>query len=379
MNSQGVLHAEDDFVCQSVLEEDRGMLWDILIRSLIHGWKSTASKNHHLSSSSPKNDGTQLKLKLIFEDDANKGEHHSFDDGLSTELKLLFNNYADKCGISFQCLRFSYAGKMLFLSTAGHKTPEELGMQDHDVIKVHDTSLKHQESSDDESSSFSQKARTSSKKTKAKKSKGKKTKAKKQQQRQQAEPTKTLEEFKVDHSKQLTKIHEEAQAQFKQIRQRLNNLVIERSQPKKKKSKRPRAKQVSSLQSIVSSPFKEGLGGKAGKSHYDIQVGEVQNLYKTTKKPSTLASNQCTSLSTLDLHGCTKEEALTKLDDTLKVWADTAMEGSYPFVQPATIVCGCGNQILSEVVQEWIRENDKVRNAPKFGSSRQRVLSSRAA
>ena len=52
-----------------------------------------------------------------------------------------------------------------------------------------------------------------------------------QQQQQQLEEEKTLEEYKVDHSKILTKIHEEASAQFKSIRQRLNNLAIERSQP----------------------------------------------------------------------------------------------------------------------------------------------------
>ena len=37
----------------------------------------------------------------------------------------------------------------------------------------------------------------------------------------------------------------------------------------------------------------------------------------------------------------------------------------YPFVLPDTIVCGCGNQVLSKTVQEWIRSNDRVSNAPK--------------
>jgi hypothetical protein len=42
----------------------------------------------------------------------------------------------------------------------------------------------------------------------------------------------------------------------------------------------------------------------------------------------------------------------------------------YPFVQPALLVCGCGNQILSETVQEWIRADDTVANAPKTGRSK---------
>lgn len=336
-------------------------------------WKGT-SKNCHRSSSAS-NDGAQIKL--ILADDANEDDRQSFDIGSSTTLKALFNDYAEKRGISLRSLRFSFAGKMLFLSSAGHKTPEEFGMQDQDVIKVHDTS-KHQESSDDDSHSSQTRCSTPlpiKKKTKAKRSKKAKGKNKKPRQQQDEYCTKTLEEYKVEHSKRLTKIHDEAQARFKQIRQRLNNLVIARSQ-RKIKSQCPRSpKPESSLPSLANNPFKEGLGGKAGKSHYVIQVGEVQNLYKTTK-PSHSTSKP---LSPLDLHGCTRDEALAKLDERLKAWVDTAMQGSYPFVQPAVIVCGCGNQILSETVQDWIRSNDKVSNAPKTRSSRRRMVGSRAA
>ena len=119
--------------------------------------------------------------------------------------------------------------------------------------------------------------------------------------------------------------------------------------------------------------FKEGLGGKAGKSHYLIRVGEVQNLYKTSKKSAIVS--RCISsstLSTLDLHGCTREEALAKLDESLKVWVDAAMQGSYPFSQSALTVCGCGNQILSQLVHEWIRFNENVSNAPNAQSGRRR-------
>ncbi|KAL7524403.1 hypothetical protein ACHAXR_000561 [Thalassiosira sp. AJA248-18] len=81
-----------------------------------------------------------------------------------------------------------------------------------------------------------------------------------------------------------------------------------------------------------------------------------------------LASHPSASapLETLDLHGCTREEALIILDESLKVWVDAAMRGSYPFVQSAVIICGCGNQILSEVTRNWIRSNKNVSNAPKL-------------
>ncbi|KAL7527013.1 hypothetical protein ACHAXR_004211 [Thalassiosira sp. AJA248-18] len=336
-----------------------------LVDQISDDWKGSSSKNRHHQSSSSTDDASQIKLVLV--DDANKDGCRSFDIGSSTTLKVLFNDYADYRGISLRLLRFSYAGKTLFLSSAGHKTPKELSMQDRDVIKVHDTSKSEEQSSDNNGSS-SQSRHSTSKKSKAKKRSNKKVVVKKKKLLQQ-EPTMTLEEHKVQHSKQLTKIHDEAQTQFKQIRQRLNNLVIFRSQPKTK-SKRPRTpKSEPSVSSIVDSHFKED--GKAGKSHYTIHVGEVQNLYKTTKPNAMLASHPSASapLETLDLHGCTREEALIKLDESLKVWVDAAMRGSYPFVQSAVIVCGCGNQILSEVTSNWIRSNHNVSNAPKLKSS----------
>jgi hypothetical protein len=53
----------------------------------------------------------------------------------------------------------------------------------------------------------------------------------------------------------------------------------------------------------------------------------------------------------LDLYGCTREEAIARLTESLKKWVDTAMKGSYPFVITAVIVCGCGSQVLSETVK----------------------------
>ena len=144
---------------------------------------------------------------------------------------------------------------------------------------------------------------------------------------------------------------------------RLNTLDLERQQPKQKgKSKwKKKATVNADFQFLPNS----GVGGKAGKPNFIVQVGEVQNLYKTAK-PSVLSSqHRLCSASTLDLHGCTRKEALIKLDESLEVWVDTAMKGSYPFVIPAMIVCGCGNQVLSETVEKWIKSARNVCNAPK--------------
>ena len=93
---------------------------------------------------------------------------------------------------------------------------------------------------------------------------------------------------------------------------------------------------------------------------------EVKNLYKSTKpskrRKSTQVSHQNT---TVDLHGLSKSDALDTLDAFLPQWIDVAMRGEYPWVIPVVIVCGKGSQSLSEVVEDWIKGNERVANAPK--------------
>jgi len=163
------------------------------------------SSDHNNKRSSPQHqDGAKIKIVLV--DDADETDRHSFDICSSTTLKSLFNDYADKRGISLRLLRFSFEGKTLFLSSAGSKTPEELGMNDQDTIIVHDMSKSQDSSSDSESSSSSTSARKSASKKKAgKKSKGSKKKTKKS--RPKIVSTMSLEEYKVQHSQHLTKIH----------------------------------------------------------------------------------------------------------------------------------------------------------------------------
>ena len=67
----------------------------------------------------------------------------------------------------------------------------------------------------------------------------------------------------------------------------------------------------------------------------------------------------------IDLHNCIREEALCRLNEWEGSTMDAAMNGEYPFIIPAVIVCGGGAQILSEVVEDWIKEKKNVANAPK--------------
>jgi len=117
---------------------------------------------------------------------------------------------------------------------------------------------------------------------------------------------------------------------------------------------------------VVDNPLGDDgqLGGKAGKTQFIIQVGEVSNLYKTTK-PSSAGRGRRQDDIMIDLHGLTAEEAVHRLDNSLPSWIETAMKGTYPFVIPVKIVCGGGSQILAEVVENWIKQNDHVANAPK--------------
>ena len=158
----------------------------------------------------------------------------------------------------------------------------------------------------------------------------------------------------------LARVHVEAEPLFKKTREKLNAMNLERTAPKK------RAKVAKSVpdSELIDNPHTDGLGGMAGKSHFLIRVsGEVENLYKTTK-PSKNVSGSKQHVE-LDLHGFTKDEALSKLDECLPQWVDAAYKGKYPWVMTVMIVCGKGSQILSEAVENWIKQNKKVANAPK--------------
>jgi len=310
------------------------------------------STRRHQKPSSKTSSGTQIQLILV--DDSNEDERQTLNIGSSTTLKTLFNDYAEKRGVSLRSLRFVYDNKTLFLSSVGNKTPDELNMGDQDVITVRGTNNVSQETSNSRPTTPEQ-AKKINNSTKKKKGKGKK------EQSKQKAPIKTLEEYKAYHSTILSKLHEEVQLRLKEIRTRLNGLDLERQPPKQKRKSKRKKKNQENVDPQIMLP-NSGVGGKAGKPYFIVQVGEVQNLYKTTK-PSRKSS--CSASTLLDLHGFTRDEALEKLDESLTAWVDTAMRGAYPFVVPAKIVCGCGNQVLSETVEKWIREHAQVANSPK--------------
>lgn len=148
-----------------------------------------------------------------------------------------------------------------------------------------------------------------------------------------------------EHSKKLLLLFQENEEWFKETRQFLNALNLECTPPKQKSSPRK------SKSLLLDNPINNCVGTKAGKTCFVVQVGEVENLYKM-RKPSVLCKHnlQAPQPLLLDLHQYTLEEALSKRDLCLLKWIDVAMSGLYPRVIPVVIICGGGNQILSEAV-----------------------------
>lgn len=230
-------------------------------------------------------------------------------------------------------LRFFHADKPLFLSNARRQSVKDLGMQDQDEIIVCAAS-NPDPNTENTVDNFAQKLVRKTKKANNTNSSRRKI------------PIihKEPKDYRAQHSIILTKLHEELQPHLKDIRAKLSALDLLRQSPRSKNGSKKSMDEETNDQMSPGS----GVGGKAGKPHFVVQVGDVHNLYKTTKS-SAAASPQCQgSIPTLDLHGCTRDEAIIKLNESLKVWVDTAMKGYHPFVITVVIVCGCGSQVLSE-------------------------------
>jgi DNA-nicking Smr family endonuclease len=162
------------------------------------------------------------------------------------------------------------------------------------------------------------------------------------------------------HSAKMELVLKEAEPKFEKIRKELNDLSIKRTKPKI----RSQSKIVKRLplESVDYNIEPVGLGSKAGKWSFKVHVGEVDNLYKTSKRNK---NEHFQPKFTLDLHGYSKSQTLAVLDANLPSWINTAMKSDHPFIVPVEIVCGKGGQVLCEVVEEWIKSQKHVANAPK--------------
>jgi DNA-nicking Smr family endonuclease len=300
-------------------------------------------------------------IDIVFVDKSSSNEvtlRHAYDG----KMKTLLSRYAATRGVPLKSFRFKYDNRMLFVSSSGSKSPYDLGMQERDVIYA--SRLGNDDAKPNIAEETTKKSCLSQGGSGAKKVKGKK-KGKKKVPSQPTYSTMDEEErLRRVHSKMLSRVFDEANPRFKKIRQQINSLALEQTPPKSK-SLSPRARAREPTAAGVSDIESFSLENKAIKSRFNIIAGEVSNLYKSTKPSKKMKTKPQEESITIDLHGYTKEAALDKLDASLPSWIDAAMHGDYPFVIPVTIICGAGGQVLSEVVEKWIRENERVAKARK--------------
>ena len=165
------------------------------------------------------------------------------------------------------------------------------------------------------------------------------------------------------HSKSMELVLNELRPLLKIRRDKIASYYLQKAPPKVKRSIKTPTKSDTHLMTISSNvPL---IGGKAGKSVYPVLVGEVANLYKSSKKKFRSLSTSQNRIITLDLHACSRYKALGVLRKHLPKWIDAAMKGDHPFVIPVDIVCGGGNQVLSELVAQFIRDNPQIANRPR--------------
>jgi hypothetical protein len=159
---------------------------------------------------------------------------------------------------------------------------------------------------------------------------------------------------KVEHSKKLTLVFDEAFGLFQERRQKLNSLVLDKC-PAKQKAGSSKVKPTN--EETMNHNCDKDVGGKAGKTVFPVIIGLEEYLYKSSKR-----HNHSAPIQRIDLHGRDREEALRKLNDSLPNWMNAAMKTDHPFSIRVDIISGGGNQIIADTVEHWIRQNRNVAN-----------------
>lgn len=219
-------------------------------------------------------------------------------------------------------------------TTSGHKTLKRIGFENNDALHIF--------SNVEENNAARPSQKTTNMKSNKKTKKKTKRPPKKRSSKSTAVYCSNANGDRLNHSKLLSLVFEEAASIFQERRRVLNDLAIKKSQPK------PRdAKAQLSRPSPMSHPCFNEPEVKPGKSIYPVLVGEEMYLYRTSKSTKHHLQRKPHSL---DLHGCTKDEAILRLNDALPTWMGVAMK-EFPWTIPVNIITGCGNQVLSE---QWI-------------------------
>ena len=276
---------------------------------------------------------------------------------VTCKIKTLLSLFADDLEIS-RCCRIVHRGRSIFMSGGGDEQRlHQLGVQDRDFLVIID--IASQKKKNEVSMLLITDGRENKQNTKSSAiaCKALVHKPKRLSSRKGSVDYSTAVPDRVAHSLMLTRVFEEADAILSERRRLLNELAIKKKNPKPSHSI-GRKKQVPNTTYLDASS--DRADGKPGKIYYPVIVGEPNFLYRSSKvKRKTNPS--CLSL---DLHGCTREKAFDRLNDSLPVWMDAAHD-DHPYTINVDIICGGGSQILSEVVEAWIKTSKNVAN--RFG------------
>eukprot|EP00574_Skeletonema_japonicum_P007120 CAMPEP_0201726926 /NCGR_PEP_ID=MMETSP0593-20130828/10527_1 /ASSEMBLY_ACC=CAM_ASM_000672 /TAXON_ID=267983 /ORGANISM="Skeletonema japonicum, Strain CCMP2506" /LENGTH=492 /DNA_ID=CAMNT_0048218521 /DNA_START=79 /DNA_END=1554 /DNA_ORIENTATION=- len=248
-------------------------------------------------------------------------------------------------------IRISHDERPLFSSACANRKIEDLGICDGCTMMYFNAQHLRAAAQDAKPDSANSSSRKKSKTKKV--GRGSKIQKKRNSNIQPSYISSTGENAKERHSKLLTTLFEEAEPVFKEIRKTLNDLAnIQKSNNHSKK----RTMSMNKVQPKTTNPSNVGIGNSPGQIMFPIVVGNVDDLYKSSKRSSGRRHSQSkngTRRLSIDLHGCTTGEALEKLNESLPRWIDSAMRGSHPFVEVVDIITGSGKQILSEAVEGW--------------------------
>ena len=246
--------------------------------------KSTASIEAHVLSS-----GFDVEEKegaidiLVINNEGIKDEMHTYP---NTTLREFIDFYKVMKHLpSKSLLRVKYRGKNMFLSTCGNKTLDELSITHRSYITV--SEVQPVVSAPPKENVKPKNNQTTRKNGSKKKKGGGKSKTKRSGNCTFATNT-TQEDYRVDHSKRLSLIFEEAEPAFKETRQRLSNMSLKKTLPKDRS-----VSKNDTEDKTETNPSLDGVGSKAGKVVIPLLAGHAQQLYLLRwVKPSIWANGQ---------------------------------------------------------------------------------------
>ena len=226
----------------------------------------------------------------------------------------------------------------LYLASSQSETLHELGVEDGSVYSIGKSVIIPLPQNVDTSHYFWKTSNTgnpqlwfrvndddASKTVKRKVKKHKKTKRKRNKNTKQDNDL-DFDALRQLHSKAMEPTFDEMRPILKNIRDKLTALTLKKTAPKERNKVVGKGKENELSSSITNlSLIDDTSGGKAGKTVYPILVGETTNLFKTRQ----LRLSKISTVTTLDLHGCSRYKAIGLLRKSLAEWVDKAMKGDY--------------------------------------------------